>query len=131
MKIKVEIENGIYNVSVCTSDTDKKVGEIVINSKRNEFCVLTPKNDKRTKEEIESSREFLYNAIIKRIATRPYPDMVSGETKPYALTIIKNIALELNEPVKEENSEDLMIKEMVKDIKLCDKGLMPENRVLR
>ena len=52
MKIKVEIENGIYNVSVCANDTDKKVGEVVINSKRNEFCVLTPKNDKRTKEEI-------------------------------------------------------------------------------
>ena len=57
--------------------------------------------------------------------------MVSGETKPYALTVIKNIALELNEPIKEENSENLMIKEMVKDIKLCDKGLIPENRVLR
>ena len=37
MKIKVEIENGIYNVSVCANDTDKKVGEVVINSKRNEF----------------------------------------------------------------------------------------------
>lgn len=131
MKINVEIEDGIYVVSVCTNDTSKKVGEVLINSKRNEFCVVTPKNDKRNEKEVVSSRRLLYDVIIKKIATRPHADMFYGETKPYALTILKNIVLEYNDEVKKENSEDLMVKEMIKDIRLCDKGLISENRVLR
>lgn len=130
MKFDLTIEDGIYYVKLCALDSGKKLGEVMVDSKRNEYTVLTPKNDKRSEEDIESINRVLYDTIIKRIAIRPVPNMLIGETVPYAIKVIKDIM----EEYKDSNSKDketIILDEAIRDIKLYNQELIPENRVLR